>query len=264
MREEIPEYVLDHDVLVPNIADAITIFLHKLLVLLRENQGEFYERFSYKTQNRRKIVAKPHPVKAGAVTFTRITDQGVVELYLPRVRGGYAPNSSFGHDLEESLDGLSFADPQANLAMAGEEDNEEYVDIGGTKTWAAKVVFPDVSQLPRPENLLKQTPLYLRLMESGNKFTLEGHQPTVDLVYEYLKKHARDPLAPNSRELSISRRKLTWGTSLSCLAVSDERLDYSCSALVVVALLEGTLGYERIGDVNNGTWLFRRATDFTS
>ncbi len=261
MREEIPESVLDNDVLVPNIADAITIFLQKLTALLKLNPNEILERFLEKTGNRRKITAKPHPAKAGAVTFTRFTSHGVVELYLPRVRGGYAPNSSFGHDIEEALDGLSFADPRANLSMTGEEQDEEYVDIGGTKTWASKVVFPEVSQIPRPENLFKQTPLYLRLIESGSSFTLEGHQATVDLVYEYLLKHAREP---RSRDLSIYRRKLTWGSSMSCLRVEEGRHDYTCTGLVVVALLEGTLGFERVGDVNNGTWLFRRATDFTS
>lgn len=260
LREEIPESVLDHEVLVPNVADAITIFVQKLIALLEADPDDFVDHFLEKTQQKRLMVIHVHPQKTGAVPFTRFTEQGAIALYLPRVRGGYAPNSSFGHDIQEALHGVSFADPRASMDTATAEGGEEFVDIGGTKTWAAKIVFPEVSQIPRPETLLKQTPLYLRLTENGNTFELEGHQPTVDLVHDYLTRHAREP----GRQLDIWKKKLTWGVSLSALAVTDHRRDFICSALVVVALLEGTLGYERVGDPVNGRWLFRRASDFSS
>jgi hypothetical protein len=251
--------VLDHEVLVTNIADGITIFIRRVVALLEGDEDGFVDRFLNKTQMTRRITIKAHPSKTGAVPFTRFTDQGYIQLFLPRVRGGYAPNSSFGHDIQEALDGLSFADPKANPTV-GVEERDDFVDIGGTKTWASHTVFPEVSQIPRPENLFRQTPLYLRLTESGSTFTLEGHQPSVDLIHDYLLKHTRE----QNRQLGIWKKNLTWGTALSALCVEDHRREVLCSGLVVVALIEGTLGYERIGDPHGGSWLFKRGSDFTT
>jgi len=264
LREEIPTNVLDNDVLVPNVVDAITIFLDRLIELIRpeNNNEEIFHSFLSKTQS--KIIAiKVHPVPDGAVTFTRFTEQGQIELYLPRVRGGYAPNSSFGHDILETLyTGISPADPIASVPPAIGDEPEEFVDVGGTRTWAHKIVFPEVTQIPRPENLMQQAPLYLRLTErADNSFDLEGHQRSVDLVHDYLKLHAQGTFGPYA--IMLVRQKVSWGNGLTRFVAQDHRHGFVCSPLVAIALIEGILGFQRISvDSSCKTWLFQRDKPF--
>jgi len=217
--------------------------------------------FLFKTQGARTIAIKVHPVTNGAVTFTRFED-GVTELYLPRVRGGYAPNSSFGHDILDALvNGISSDDPSISDPSAENEPESEFVDVGGTRTRAYQIVFPEVSQIPRPENLLRQAPLYLRLKESDNNFQLEGHQASVDLVHDYLQLHSQQ----GGAQLLQIRKKISWGTGLSVLFVTDNRNGYVCSPLVAVALIEGILGFQRIAlDLQSRTWLFQRDKPFSN
>jgi len=268
LREEIPLNVLDNDILVANVVDAVTIFLRRLITMITPEGDDtnILDHFVFRTQGVRLVAIKVHPVKDGAVTFTRFTADGITELYLPRMRGGYAPNSSFGHDiLEALLSGVSSVDPRAALPSAEDEPEVEFVDVGGTRTRAHQIVFPDVSQIPRPENLLRQAPLYLRLKEghpNPNGFELEGHQASVDLIHSYLQLHST-PM--NVGLISMVKKKMTWGTSLSVLSVQDNRNGYFCSPLVAVALIEGILGFQRISlDLQSKTWLFQRDKPFSN
>lgn len=257
--------------MVPNVVDAITIFLNRLIDLIRtedstEGGEEILQLFLSKTGKSRLVAIKAHPVTDGAVTFTRFTQEGQVQLYLPRVRGGYAPNSSFGHDiLEALLSGVSSADPIASVPSAEEEPETEFVDVAGTRTWAHKIVFPEVSQIPRPENLLQQAPLYLRLTEgSDNSFEFEGHQRAVDLVHDYLKLHSQQNNI-GGNYLQLIRKKMSWGTGLNAVMVKDMRDSVVCSPLVAIALIEGILGFQRISvDSSCKTWLFQRDKPFNN
>jgi hypothetical protein len=264
LRKEIPRNVLDNEVLVPNVVDAITIFLVRLLDLLQVNDEDetILQIFLSRTNNKKEIVILAHPEKDGAVTFTRITVEGSMKLYLPRVRGGYAPNSSFGHDILEALMGISNFDPIKSIPPVALETEPEFVDVGGMRTWAHKVVFPEVSQIPRPEVLMQQTPLYLRLVVGdNNNFELEGNQRSVNLVHDYLKLHGQSP----SGQVMLVRKKISWGSGLSSIFVQDNRSGFICSPLVAVSLIEGILGFYRISiDPSCKTWLFQRDKPFST
>jgi hypothetical protein len=276
LRDGIPTITLDDETFVPTIARALSVFIDRITKLLNDDANGFTDKFIEKTEQKRKIDVKVHPSATGASqAFTRIEFDGVITLFFPKERTGYGARiTEFGSDLEMALEGHSPADPAAKTKATGGSsatksapaDDFISVSVSGntiTATSQEPTPFPSLSEIPRPDNLITQPPYYLMLKASSGDLYLEGHQPSVTLAYQYLTHHAR-----NAGQMEMWLQPLAWGVAVSSLTISFSRPNQSrqtgMGPLILVALVEGVLGFEPIGTERGerGTWVWKRTRAF--
>lgn len=249
IREDISSDIVDDAALVDLVCSS-THNLFKELLRLLEADDDFSEIFLEKTKSSgRRISVQVHPV--AEEPFCRINEDAVcptLELYLPVVkRTADVANIpiSCGQDLLAAFSGQNGRDPL-----------EKY---SGDKAF-----LPRLKDLPRPALALSQGPIYIRIIETiidGNKesFDIEGYPPVITLINQYIFKHSNHPYHMN---LTIWSREHRLGKGVSVLRVMDSDTHFHTSPLVVVGLLEGSLGFTRVGEpVAVGTklvWLFQR------
>jgi hypothetical protein len=258
LRDAIPASQVDDVTLVKSIGQLVTSFLQKLRLMLSDESSEFQELFLEKTESRqRQIAIKVHPLAKADSPFTRFTDKNALELYFPHSATALQSESLFGDDLEESVKDISSLDPRSPN-YRGE----------GAVTASAADILPSAADLPRPEIVMNTGPIYLRITESRENyselFQVEGYQPCVDLIYDYLGQYVKER---NSR-MTMWRRSLRWGENLTVLHVSSENNSLVGSPLLIIKLVKQHLGFQQVGDVvaagNKLVWHFEREKEFVS
>jgi hypothetical protein len=124
----------------------------------------------------------------------------LLTLFLPK--GGASEyrsiGSRIGNDIEQVFSGKAAPKPQS--LPVGETMHEDFVDIAPVKETSKSstriLSLPTLSTLPRPDNLFTTLlPYTLIVRRTGSGIDIEGsHQPTLELISEYFKRHARKNL----------------------------------------------------------------------
>jgi len=250
IREGTPPDILGNKDLVVFVCDSTHNFFKELLHLLEENE-EFSDVFLEKTERNRAISVRFHPIAENPFTrFNGDLADPILELHLPRV--GKTTNTptltnSCGQDLIAAVTGTSTLDPINNYS---EED--------------LKGFLPKLKDLPRPALALGQGPIYIRLKESidGEGYTVEGYPPVLELISEYIDKYT-NRWANNRYQMALT--SCSWSGKGGYLVVDGfgrSITQVRISPLVIVGLLEGNLGFTRVGEPvavgSNLVWLFER------
>ncbi|KAK3938770.1 hypothetical protein QBC46DRAFT_355624 [Diplogelasinospora grovesii] len=131
--------------------------------------------------------------------------------------------------------------------------------------------LPSLASLPRPDELFLRPPYYLVLTTNGHaKIEIQGsHSPSLQLLSDYLGRWVRvnhqDTRNPSAVQITLHQSALGLGEMFDRLTLSTEDTKYTdrfrVTAPMVVAIIEGVLGYEMIG-TTHGEWKFRRDTEF--
>lgn len=279
IRDAIPVDELPNETFGATISSGIAVFLNKLHKLLEDESTGFADKFLDKTEKARKILVQTHTDAKAIKVFTRFTDQGVIQIYLPRVRDGYsgAGLANFGADIEVALEGKeknpadpiskrTFVDATPGAATASVlEPNDDFVDVrnkGGAAKPLFPTPFPTIDMIPRPDTLLRQAPYHLIMRGGAENISLEGHPPSVELVKDYLTTHVR-----TQGELEIFMPNAAFGVAVGQLSVAWARRyggRPEISKTLVIALVENVLGFERVADAagQDGVWVWRREAPF--
>jgi hypothetical protein len=201
----------------------------------------------------RMISILQHPNQT--VPFTRLRNDAVFpsfELHLPRLldkESAQAVPPECGLDLNDTLVHFNIKDPRS-YPHRSEDD-----------------FLPDHRELPRPALAVNKGPIYVRIIEilsePSSGFVVEGPHPIIDTLQDYLFHHANHP---SHHDFSLSLIKHRLGEGVYALRISNSSSQYFVSPLVIIALLENELGFQRVGDpVAVGgklVWMFQRAKPF--
>jgi len=250
IRENTPHDLIDDGTLSDLVCSSTHHFLKELLRLL-EDDDEFSENFLEKTKvNGRRISVNIHSISS--IPFSRLKEDAVsptLELFLPMIGRNTVIKeitSSCGKDLPSALRGLSELDP--------------------LKSWSTdKGFLPRVKDLPRPGLALSRGPIFIRINESLDKerFEIEGNPPVVELIQDYIFKHANNRYG---MDFTLWSKSLRLGQGVSILQVANSNSHQCLSPMVVISLLEGSLGFTRIGEpvatASKLIWFFQREKPF--
>ncbi|KAI1164143.1 hypothetical protein F5B18DRAFT_650862 [Nemania serpens] len=133
-------------------------------------------------------------------------------------------------------------------------------------------VLPTVETVPRPDDLLQRPPYHL-LVHGASRTCVEvqcSHSPTLQFLAEYLKKWARtnhnNTTRPPCAEVTLHQSAFGLGIMYDRLTLSSEGR-YAVQAVsptIVLALVEGVLGYRGVSQQQDGasSWAFRRDVEF--
>ena len=121
-------------------------------------------------------------------------------LFLPK--GGASEyrsiNTRIGEDIQQAFSGKEAT--KSRPAAVADTLQEDFVDVSPVKESqkAATRVrsLPSLATLPRPDNLFTTLlPYTLIVRRTNSGIDIEGsHQPTLELISEYFKRHARKNL----------------------------------------------------------------------
>lgn len=106
-------------------------------------------------------------------------------------------SSRIGSDIEQVFSGKAAATSHA--ALNPEAANDDFVDVAPSRE-APKATrvksLPTLSTIPRPDNLFTSLlPYTVIVRRTGGGIDIESsHQPTLELISEYFKRHARKNL----------------------------------------------------------------------
>ncbi|KAH7018296.1 uncharacterized protein B0I36DRAFT_335688 [Microdochium trichocladiopsis] len=126
-------------------------------------------------------------------------------------------------------------------------------------------VIPEMSTLPRPDELLLKPPYHLTVTSSNSRFVEVqcSHSPTLQFLAEYLKKwcktNTQDSRKPPSVEVKLYQSAFGLGLNYDRLTLESEARwnIYTATPMLVLSLVEGTLGYQPVRS-EDGRWVFRR------
>jgi len=197
----------DIQTLVPCIADALTVYIDRIIALLDDEkfQEAFLEKFE--APFHRYIL-----VQIGEQTdkdTSEIDRNGKLALTLPTAGADwFRRNSSrIGIDLESVFlkTGKSVAASSAPTT-SGKTGTSEWVDVDTSLSQKISVLsLPSLDSLGKPETLSKTLlPYYIIVEGSGHRLHIEGsHQPTIDLVHSYLHKNTRKNMNLTTQVFSL-------------------------------------------------------------
>ncbi|KXJ89437.1 hypothetical protein Micbo1qcDRAFT_196767 [Microdochium bolleyi] len=125
--------------------------------------------------------------------------------------------------------------------------------------------LPDFTALPRPDELLLKPPYHL-IVTSSNSRSVEvqcSHSPTLQFLADYLKKWCKvnnqDSRKPPSVEIKLYQSAFGLNLNYDRLTLESEgRWNlYTATPMLVLSLVEGTLGYQSVR-AEDGRWMYRR------
>ncbi|KAK6952641.1 hypothetical protein Daesc_004931 [Daldinia eschscholtzii] len=169
--------------------------------------------------------------------------------------------SSFKTQLDNCFD-----DPQASLDdwadVSIEAANKPSTMVGEHGSFD---LLPDISILPRPDDLLLKPPYHLTVYGGGNTIVEVqcSHSPTLELLGEYLKKwcklNHRNIGHPPAVEVELHQSSFGFGLMYDRLTLTakDRSPQFLVSPMIVLPFVEGVLGYKSVS-VNGSSWVFRR------
>ncbi|KAK3329886.1 hypothetical protein B0H66DRAFT_542286 [Apodospora peruviana] len=141
-------------------------------------------------------------------------------------------------------------------------------DAGGPNTRVVEFL-PSVPSLPRPDELFLRPPFHLHMMASNREIEIQcSHSPSLQLLANYLKRWCRvnhhDTRNPPAIQVTLHQSAFGLGQMFDRLVLNTHDTRYTnqfqVTAPMVIALIEGVLGYELVSA--HGTWSFRRDTAF--
>ncbi|KAI3319864.1 hypothetical protein HD806DRAFT_250876 [Xylariaceae sp. AK1471] len=131
--------------------------------------------------------------------------------------------------------------------------------------------IPDVNTISRPDELLLKPPYHLTVY-AINKTLAEvqcSHSPTLQFLSDYLQKWSKtnhnNTTRPPCAEVKLYQSAFGLGVVYDRLTVSSESryFDQAVSATMLLALIEGVLGYKNVS-VDGSSWTYRRDVEFKS
>ncbi|KAI1804651.1 hypothetical protein F4811DRAFT_519304 [Daldinia bambusicola] len=126
-------------------------------------------------------------------------------------------------------------------------------------------ILPDISILPRPDDLLLKPPYHLTVYGGGNT-TVEvqcSHSPTLELLAEYLKKWCKVNYQhvghPPAIKVELHQSSFGFGLMYDRLVMTagDRTPQFLVTPMIVLPLVEDVLGYKSVS-VDGSSWVFRR------
>ncbi|BEI83704.1 hypothetical protein CcaverHIS002_0403080 [Cutaneotrichosporon cavernicola] len=157
-------------------------------------------------------------------------------------------------------------------APAKESDDWETVHVGTfpRASFPKPERLPLVGALPRPDDLLLRPPYNLRVQSSRHMVIVEAsHSPTLQLLHDYLSQwcrvnHNRTD-EPPLIEITLHQSPFALGQTYDRLELEGgKQLSFVLpTASIVLHIVEGVLGYERV-DSTAASWLFCRTEPFRS
>ncbi|KAF8155995.1 hypothetical protein B0H34DRAFT_715728 [Crassisporium funariophilum] len=114
--------------------------------------------------------------------------------------------------------------------------------------------LPNVDVLPRPSELFKTSAPYILIVDASTKpFTVQcSHQPSIELLASYFKKWGKtnpnDIMKRNYLQVELIESAFCFGVidGLTIEPYSNYRTDGILNPALVLAFIEGTLGYKRV------------------
>ncbi|KAI2469139.1 hypothetical protein F4781DRAFT_395362 [Annulohypoxylon bovei var. microspora] len=130
-------------------------------------------------------------------------------------------------------------------------------------------ILPDISILPRPDQLLLKPPYHLAVYSEGKtKVEIQcSHSPTLELLADYLKKWCKvvpqDTSRPPAVDIKLHQSPFSLGPTYDRLTMSvEDRNSHSLvSPMIVLSFVEGVLGYKSVS-VDGSSWTFRKDSEF--
>ncbi|CAG7854896.1 SubName: Full=Uncharacterized protein {ECO:0000313/EMBL:CCA77757.1} [Serendipita indica DSM 11827] len=171
-----------------------TVTQARLDLLLTESSEAFQEAFLTKMEGIRKaLFVQIHDAPLPKLEFVR---GEMMTLFLPveGPEGLRSISSSIGADIEKVFTGKAQNTTQSNKETT--DDFEVLPKSPTIKATSRVLSLPQLDTLPRPETLFASLlPYTIIVRRTGNGIDIEGsHQPTLELICEYFKKHARKNL----------------------------------------------------------------------
>ncbi|OTA65825.1 hypothetical protein K449DRAFT_410832 [Hypoxylon sp. EC38] len=163
-----------------------------------------------------------------------------------------------------------FDDPQtsldewANLSLDAIGENR-----AATESHQHFDVLPDISVLPRPDDLLLKPPYHL-VIYGGGDTSVEAqcsHSPTLQLLADYLKRWCKlnhqNIKHPPAVEVNLHQSSFGVGPTYDRLTLSLNfpSSGFMVSPMIVLSFVEGVLGYKNVS-VNGTSWVFRKDVEF--
>ncbi|KAI5859930.1 hypothetical protein GGS23DRAFT_254687 [Durotheca rogersii] len=129
--------------------------------------------------------------------------------------------------------------------------------------------LPDISTIPRLEELFLRPPYHLIVSESGRSLVEVhcSHSPSLELLSDYLKKGCRvnyqDMRLPPVVDIKLHKSSFGLGSTydLLTLSVPGRGSASHVTPVTVLAFVEGVLGYKNVA-VEASTWTFRKDVEF--
>lgn len=190
----------DVSVFVPSIGTALTAYVNRVISLLDNEkfQDSFLERTRAPIPRHIQVIVG-ESTKEDRSSFDK---NGKWTLILPKIGATWyrQMSSSMGKDLDDLFitGGTKSASNGPGQASSGNilkpKTAGDWVDVAESADNGARVIsLPDVSTLGKPESLfLGLLPYYIIVTNSGAHIHVESsHQPTLDLLHEYLSKNVR-------------------------------------------------------------------------
>ncbi|CCA77757.1 hypothetical protein PIIN_02979 [Serendipita indica DSM 11827] len=181
----------DKATFVPTVTQAVALFLQPLDLLLtlpsaaRPSPHRVAEAFQEAFLTKMEGIRKPSLFRGEMMT-----------LFLPveGPEGLRSISSSIGADIEKVFTGKAQNTTQSNKETT--DDFEVLPKSPTIKATSRVLSLPQLDTLPRPETLFASLlPYTIIVRRTGNGIDIEGsHQPTLELICEYFKKHARKNL----------------------------------------------------------------------
>ncbi|KAI1207462.1 uncharacterized protein F4807DRAFT_178934 [Annulohypoxylon truncatum] len=129
--------------------------------------------------------------------------------------------------------------------------------------------FPDISILPRPDQLLLKPPYHLAVYNAGNdKVEIQcSHSPTLELLADYLTKWCKTipQQTPRPPAVAIKLHQSPFGLGpiydRLTMSVGDRNPHFFVSPMIVLSFIEGVLGYKSMS-ADGFSWTFRKDVEF--
>ncbi|TPX18167.1 uncharacterized protein E0L32_002676 [Thyridium curvatum] len=160
-------------------------------------------------------------------------------------------------------------DDWADVEMDRSTGKPDVKEPTTTAAAAAPVFLPQAASLPRPDHLLLQPPYYLSVAQHGDArvAVTASHAPSLQLLHDYLARWCRtdpqDARRPPAVRCELHASAFGLGAAMHdrlTLSVDERaRARFAVNPAIVLALVEGVLGYERVSN-GPGEWTFRRGT----
>ncbi|KAI1411527.1 hypothetical protein F5Y13DRAFT_55423 [Hypoxylon sp. FL1857] len=253
---------------VPSIAKGVQIFLDVLREILdSEISTEWTDTLLERATSGLRIFIDISKKKEPAVFWS--TKRIGFEVYLPKgaITSPIEIQSLFKVGLLDCFnDPQASPDEWANLSMDAVDDNSV-----ATASHQSFDLLPDISVLPRPDDLLLKPPYHLAVYGGGNALVEVqcSHSPTLQLLAGYLKRWCKvnhqDTRHPPAVEVKLHQSSFGVGLTYDRLTLSVEgrNPNFLVSPMVVLSFVEGVLGYKSVS-VDGTSWIFRRDVEFRS
>ncbi|KAK4116612.1 hypothetical protein N656DRAFT_811520 [Canariomyces notabilis] len=280
---ELDDFYEDKGNLVAVIADCVQVWIKSMMELLEDPANESWtDTVLEKVPVRLRVIVEVAPSDKASSSWSEQRSAFVVSLPKKQVYRAAALFPTFRGDLLACFDSnkkpqlpdktAGAADDWAGVEVDGETGKPLVVDHPKSARPAARPkteFLPSVASMPRPDLLLTQPPYHLTMHEGNRHIELQcSHSPSLQFLSDYLKRWCRinhhDTSNPPAVQIILHQSAFGMGEMFDRLVLSTQETRYTSqfqvTAPMLVALIEGTLGYDLVSTYSG--WTFRRDTEF--